>query len=127
MAKKTKTKAKWIDPTLVGNHHKVAICTSEADFKFELKRLRVPITEWPVWLANDAAANTFTFQGKKIEEKIMIVCIQKGLKKPLPILIHEAVHIFQQEMRYIQEDTPSDEFMAYSIEAIAERLIEAYK
>lgn len=120
------TKAKWVDRTLVSLHYKIALCTSEKDFNFELKRLKVPVNDWPVWLPDDAYANTHTLQGANKEEKIIIICIKRGLKNSTPCLIHEATHIFQHEMRLIQEDNPSDEFAAYSIEAIATNLIEAY-
>ena len=126
--KKIVTKAKWIDRTMVRTHYKIAICTSEEDFKFELKRLNVPEKDWNDWLEGDADAMTHTFDGvnKGKPEKIIIVCIRKDNKDFVSFLIHEAVHIYQFEINFINEVNPSDEFMCYSIQEIATNLIKAF-
>jgi len=43
------------------------------------------------------------------------------------LLIHEAVHVWQNVRDLISEDRPSREFEAYSIQSIAQKLIDAYK
>jgi len=43
------------------------------------------------------------------------------------ILVHEAVHIWQEYAKSIRENSPSDEFMAYTIQNITKRLFDAYK
>jgi len=122
------TKAKWIDRTLIESHFKIAVCISEKNFLFELKRLHVPVKDWPEWLGEGSSAETHTFMGtkKSSTDKIIIVCIRLKDKDATSYLIHEAVHIYQDEIRLIEEKTPSDEFMAYSIQAIATKLIKAY-
>lgn len=42
------------------------------------------------------------------------------------LLCHEAVHIWQEHCRRIGEDTPSDEFAAWSIQHIAQLLMQDY-
>lgn len=41
--------------------------------------------------------------------------------------IHEAVHVFQKLRKYIGEDSPGDEWEAYTIEYIATSLIKEYE
>ncbi len=59
-----------------------------------------------------------------------IVCIKsvKGLKRSevIGLLIHETVHIWDAIIDELNEKEPSSEFKAYSIQNIAQRLIEAY-
>ena len=131
MTKKEKTiitKAKWIDRTLIRSHYKIALCTSEEDFQFELKRLHVPEKEWSNWLEDDADAMTHTLEGvnKDKTEKIIIVCIEPNNEDFISFLIHEAVHVYQSEISHIQEVKPSPEFVAYAIQEIATNLIKAY-
>jgi hypothetical protein len=131
MTKKEKaiiTKAKWVDNVMIRSHHKIAICISEEDFKFELRRLNVPETQWDEWLSDDSSAYTHVFDSvdNNKPSKIVIICVRPKQEEAIFYLIHEAVHIYQEEMRYIGETTPSDEFMSYSIEAIATNLIKGY-
>lgn len=42
-------------------------------------------------------------------------------------LVHEAVHVWQNACEQVGEDNPSAEFEAYSIEQIAENLINEWK
>ena len=128
MKKEILTKAKWIDRTMVRSHFKLAICTSDKDFQFEMDRLHIPKKDWGDWLPKDADAIMHTFDGvnEDAHEKIAIVCIQSNSKTAVSNLIHEAVHIYQSEMEVIQEHNPSDEFMAYAIQEIATNLINAY-
>jgi hypothetical protein len=122
------TKAKWIDRTLIEAHFKIAVCISEKNFTFELKRLHIPEKDWPAWLEEGSSAETHTFKGTKKSktERIIMVCIKLKEKDAISFLIHEAVHIYQDEIKLIEEKNPSDEFMAYSIQAIATNLIKAY-
>lgn len=126
--KKIITKAEWVDRTMIRSHHKIGICTSEEDFWFEMERLGIPKKDWGEWLSGDADAVMHKFEGtnKDAQEKIAIICIEPNLKTAVSFLIHEAVHIYQEEMELIQEHNPSDEFMAYSIQEIATNLINGY-
>lgn len=121
-----KTKAKWADRTIIRNHYKIGICTSEDDFNFELKRLKVPEEDWVFWLNKNQYAVVHYLHGAN-GELVMLVCIRKNEKDYRTILLHEAVHIFDAEMEYIEEARPSKELKAYAIENITQNLIEAYK
>jgi hypothetical protein len=122
------SKIKWLNRTLIKLHYKLVLCTSEENYYAILTQIKVPKREWGEWLAKDSNAMTNVFNEEKIGNKrAIIVCIKPNLKNAEAHLDHEAVHVFQYEMKFIQEEKPSDEFMAYSIAAIKETLIRAYK
>lgn len=52
---------------------------------------------------------------------------KRAIEQVYGLLVHEAVHVWQRIMEYIGESKPSDEFMAYGIQAIAQELMFAYK
>jgi hypothetical protein len=116
----------WIDRRLVVNSHYVALCLTPKDFRRELKHLKVPRERRPDFLATaraDATTHYFERKGKYCA----IVCMAPEKKrKPLEIcglLVHEAVHIWQAHCDSIGERTPSAEFEAYSVQAIAQDLM----
>jgi hypothetical protein len=45
----------------------------------------------------------------------------------IDVLVHEAVHVFQEACEVAGEDTPSSEFQAYSIQHIFSNLYQEYK
>lgn len=121
-------KIKWLNRTLIKLHFKLVLCTSEEDYFTVLKQIKAPKDEWGCWLAKDAYAATSVFnEEKRGNRRTIVVCIKPNLKNADFHIDHEATHVFQIEMKFIQETTPSDEFMAYSIAAIKETLIKAYR
>jgi hypothetical protein len=73
-----------------------------------------------------ADATTHTFMNEK-GENVCVVGLKpsKGKSKSevTGLLVHEAVHIWQRYVDDIGEKHPSDEFMAYGIQAIATQLL----
>lgn len=118
----------WIDRTLIRGPN-VGLCTSEAMFHRELRRLELPRAEWPSFVSSavaDATVHIIEFRDKPC----MLVCI-KGFEartgmEIAGLLVHEAVHVWQWFRRFIGEDQPSDEFEAYSIQTISQRLMEVF-
>ncbi len=106
------------------------LCTTEAMFHKQLKRMKVARNEWPSFIKNDHSDATAHFFERDGEVSVL-VCI-KTRKEITPIqvaglLVHEAVHIWQHYTRSIGEKEPSDEFEAYSIQAISQELMELYE
>lgn len=118
---------RWLDRDLVVGPY-LALATNEVDFRKAMRRLQVPRERWPKWLADDATAcaHSFTNPSGGIAS---VVCIRLGEHQGIAVastLVHEAVHVWQTWSRHIGEREPSDEFEAYSIEAISRRLMQAY-
>lgn len=70
------------------------------------------------------------FSGKK-KETLCVVQIgdvaEHSLLQVHGLILHEAVHIWQEVRTCMGEEKPSSEFEAYSIQAIAQDLFEAFE
>lgn len=95
-----------------------------------MKALRVPKAEWPKFVASDHADATAHFLETSEGEVCVVVTITGHEQRTLPqvhaLLVHEAVHIWQEIRSIIGEKEPSSEFEAYSIQSISQRLMESY-
>jgi hypothetical protein len=106
------------------------ICFNEKDFHKELKRLGVPVAQWDEWVTNGKNATCHYYNSSKLG-RIVIVCFraEPGLKAAeiYGLLIHEAVHVWQEHKEWIGETNPGREIEAYSIQSISQELIYAYQ
>lgn len=89
-----------------------------------MKRLDVSGCDYP---KSDGRCSTFEAKNKSLA----IVTIGKHIDGKdsngiVGLLVHEAVHVWQLVRKEIGESDPSPEFEAYSIQAIAQELIDAY-
>ena len=104
-----------------------ALCTSEAEFKREIKKRGVSM---PFLGSKHANASTHSFENSR-GDTICIVCLgsTKGRTRVeiYGLLIHEAVHIWQEAKADIGEHSPSSEFEAYTVQFIAQQLMQAYE
>lgn len=121
-------KPKWLNRELVVGPHLILV-TSEKEFKQVLKQLnfKKPIR----WIGETATATTTTLECKsKRYCLVSLNLITIAELDPIDIatvLVHEAVHVFQQHCKNIGEDNPSEEFEAYSIQHISQQLMIAYR
>jgi hypothetical protein len=110
----------------------IGLCQSEKDFKRELKRLKIPLSECSPWIPNGHDGKMWEFNKVKgCHDRCCIVCI-RAKKKNSPgeivgLIVHESIHVWQAIKELIGERYPSPEFEAYSIQSIAQRLILVYK
>jgi len=121
---------KWIGRELVMSPYCIGLCKSKKQFEAELDRRKAPLLERTEWVDDGKDGKTHFFEGTKDNDLSCIVCIKKKKSieytSVLGLLVHEAVHIWQAVKDELNEKEPSLEFEAYSIQAIAQRLIEAY-
>ena len=118
---------KWLDRTLVYGPY-YSLCLSEESFKKELKKLKVEGYSTFLNPGANATAHYFTSDGGKLS---CIVCMHPSKDRSLieihGLLVHEAVHIFDEAMEHYGEDKPSSEFKAYAIQNLSQNLFSAYK
>ena len=123
--------AVWIDRAIIESPYCIGLCQTEKQFKNELKRLKVANPENHQWVTEGKDATVTEFEGSKNHDKCFLVGIKQDAKtKPIEIvglLVHEAVHIWQMIRQDMNENEPSIEFEAYSIQKISINLIDAYK
>ena len=121
---------RWCDRTLVLNPYYFGLVTSEAMYYEECDRLEIPKADQGVWISNDWSNATVSHFERAGHKPILIVAIRVDEGRTgiqiAGLLVHEAVHIWQKICRYIGEDNPSSEFEAYSIQWIAQELMESY-
>ena len=120
--------ATWIDRTLIESPFCIGLCQTEKQYKHELKRLKVNVTN-DCWIAEDKDANVSEFTCAGISVFIVSIRVQPKTTnlEIIGLLVHEAVHVWQRIKQSIGEDDPSDEFEAYAIQRIAQNLIDAYR
>jgi hypothetical protein len=121
-------KIAWINRWIVLSPYCIGLCVSEELFKKELKRLKLPIKDWPEFVPKHKDARVHLFQNGSY--LCAILCIKKNKKvtksEIIGLIVHEAVHIWQEIKLSINESNPSIEFEAEAMQNISQRLIEAY-
>lgn len=115
-------KARWLDRRIAAPGPYLTLCLSEAEFRAAIKCLKSP--EIPLWCKKDACVHTFDH----IEGKICcVVCLKDWQgKDPVVVaglLVHEAVHVWQQYADAIGERYEGREQEAYAIQAVAQELM----
>lgn len=104
----------------------LALFIDQADFKAEIESLGVD--DHVDWVARNADATTHFLECAN--QTICIVCVrpepEREALETITLIVHEAVHVWQRAMEDIAERHPSDEFEAYSIQAISHILIAEY-
>lgn len=120
---------KWCDRSLWQCRYHYGLCLSEKDFHRQLKSMGLERGRWPRFLNEGANATTHFFDHPD-GHKAAIVCVGdsfhlKGVQTAA-ILVHEAVHIWQEHRVAVGERSPSDESEAYAVQSISQRLMEAY-
>lgn len=127
MLKKPKTL--WHERSLIDGPYVTLVFTPK-QFHQALKNSGIPKADRGDWMGSEhanATVTTFTHEGKLI--CVVALRVEPGVEKLFVqgVLIHEAVHIWQNFRRHIGEEAPSDEFEAYSIQSISQRLLDAYE
>ncbi len=113
---------KWLQrSTLVGPY--MALCLTPATFAKACKHLKVPACDF-VSPGKDATVHFYSQKGNTVA----LVCLNPGkdVSANIGLLVHEAVHVWQQLCEDMGEGKPGDEVEAYAIQAISERLIGEY-
>lgn len=119
-------KTRWLDRRITLPGPYLALCLSEDEFRKAVAHLKAPVV--PQWVSSgaDATMRTFERDGKAV----CIVCLSgtegRSGVEIAGMLIHEAVHIWQQYCEDIGERHPGDEQEAYAIQAIAQELLAEY-
>lgn len=125
-------KLPWLDRSLMLSAYYYCLRVSEHDFHEELTRLEVPPQSWPKFVSDHSDATVHYFESSD-GKLIAIVCLDLQCTKTksgiqiASLLVHEAVHIWQQHARLIgSRNDRSDEEEAHAIQFIAQNLMESF-
>lgn len=116
---------KWLDRRIAHPGPYLALCLTEAEFMAAMRHCK--IAHPPPWISTShahATAHHLTTPGGGLT---CVVCLNdwEG-RDPIEVaglLLHEAVHVWQEYARRIGEYNPGDEQEAYAIQAIAQELL----
>ncbi len=122
--KKAQSAVIWCDRGWQPVHF--GFCPTKAAWKREVKRLGCPGEPYP---STAGGCTAFELDGKTC----VLVTIRDGAEKRhcevevFGLLVHEATHVWQKIRDSIGEREPSIEFEAYSMQAIFQGLLSAWK
>lgn len=119
----------WLNRGLFTSPYHIALCLSQRDYERSLAGLKVKPENRDGWPHPEKHAVCHHFIAGN-----GALCAIVTMDPPreytgcqiAALLCHEAVHIWQHIVRHIGERDPSDEFMAYSIQNIAQELMQSY-
>ena len=120
---------KWLSRRLIDGPYMVLVL-SEKDYHKAMTAFKVPQHSRGPWIASDssdATTHVLQNQGKGLG-CIVALRTREGLSgtQIAALLVHEAVHIFQEWCAVYGEKSPSSEFEAYSIQSISQELMDSY-
>lgn len=121
-------KPKWLERDLIQGP-RLTLVLSQAEMDSLMRTLNHPLRPY----LNPGAPATTTFFDSSNGDVVAVVGLNfaealahTGIEVA-GILVHEAVHIWQEWCKSRGEDEPSIEFEAYSIQTISQRLMEEYR
>lgn len=126
-----KNKPEWLDRALFVSSNFYCLCTNEKMFHKAMDHLKIKENDRPNFIQNAHSSATVHFFVNKDGGRSAIVCIRKRTKdisyeQIVAMLVHEAVHLWQETRDNYGEKSPSSELEAYAIQSLSQRLIESY-
>ena len=98
-------------------------CTNEAAFDKEMKRLDI---KGNLFVSDGYAATTHSLHNHKTGENVILVCISKdeiknhNFVEVVGLIVHECTHAWQYVQAAMNEQSPSSEFEAYTMQALVQ-------
>ena len=118
-------KINWLDRRIAAPGPYLCLCLSESEFNAAIKQMGIrPIDGWIKSPQADATAHHLRSPKKGLA---IVVCLN-GWENRNPIevaglLVHEAVHAWQEWCDYYGEDNPGREQEAYGVQAVSQELM----
>lgn len=121
---------KWLDRSLIDSAYAYRLCLSEKEYRKALKWLKLK-GEQPAFVPTDHAEAAAIFVKCGAGRRYCLINLGRVKGWPRPriygLLVHEAVHVWQAAREIMAETSPSSEFEAYSVQSIAQNLMESYE
>ena len=119
---KAKIKPRWLDRRIAAPGPYLILALSQEEFDTITKRLKLPPTRW---LGPGASATVHFLHNHN--RLTAVVCLGEWREcDPIEVagvLVHEAVHVWQEYAENIGEKNPGREQEAYAIQAISQELM----
>lgn len=123
------TAARWLERGLVRSPLHLSLCTTERQFHRQLRHIGIERADWPPFVSvhANATAHFFHPEGKAIAIVCMPPAPGRDQLEVVGLIVHEAVHVWQEVLEHIGEHRPSAEFEAYSVQSLAQVLLGEYR
>ena len=122
-------KARWLDRGLLEFGY-YTLCTTEKQYARVLKQLKIKKRDAPSFLNTpqaNASVHHFVQEGKQCS----VICLGEvgnyDDNQVIALLVHEAVHLWQEFKDFIGERNPGIETEAYAIQSLSQSLITEYR
>jgi hypothetical protein len=118
-------KVKWLDRRIAAPGPFLTLCLDQAEFDKACSHIKIKNTK--PFVNAGSAATTHFFHNDSKAGTVAIVCISEWAgRDPVEVaglLVHEAVHVWQEYADGIGEKSPGVEQEAYAVQAIAQELM----
>lgn len=120
-------KVKWLDRRISAPGPYLCLCLSEAEYLQAMKHCKVtPVDTW----IKTPQADATTHHLRASAGLVAIVCLREHEKRSgveiAGLLVHEAVHAWQEWCDYYGENPTAREQEAYAIQGIAQELMSEF-
>lgn len=120
---------RYLDNCLLTGWVRYALCLDKDEYAREMRRLNVE-SPTPFLIEDKPATTHFLHEKGNHNELVAIVCIGDVSRMDAisiaTLLVHEAVHIWQEEADLMGEESPGREIEAYAVQRISQNLMRAY-
>lgn len=121
-------KVEWLDRRIAKPGPYMTLCLTEDEFETAMKHLRV--RNYPAFVTEGADA-TVHHMSNNDGSDACVVCLRgwegRDAVEVIGLLVHEAVHIWQEYADRMGERDPGREQEAYAIQSISQELIDAFR
>ena len=118
-------KNKWLDRRIAAPGPYLTLCLSEEEYDGAMKTLKVK--HYGPWISTPQASATSHHLSNADGNLCCVVCMNDySSRTPVEVaglLIHEAVHVWQEYCDWYGEKTPGREQEAYAVQSIAQELL----
>lgn len=119
---------RWLDRRIARPGPFLTLCLNEDEFNHVLVKLKVH--ERPAWVNFGADATTHHLNNQT-GDAACVICIRDSNRhnsiEVAGMLVHEAVHVWQEYCDMLGEKQPGREQEAYAVQAIAQELMAEFK
>lgn len=120
-----KADVRWLDRRIAHPGPYLALCLTEDEFLAAMKHCK--ISQPPKWIKTPTAHATTHMLANDKGEAVCVVTLRdwEGCN-PIEVaglLVHEAVHVWQEYAERIGEQYPASEQEAYAIQSVAQELM----
>jgi len=122
-------KTRWINNSLTPQTPEVCLCLSEEEFRKAMRQRDIKLPG--NWIGGASSqATTHTLEHSNTGQVCAIVCLNDegdlDAQQIAALLVHEAVHIWQNWSASYGEEQPGKEQEAYAIQSLSQTLFTEY-